>query len=201
MKKMIRNIIVACAITFSFASCLMDRCPAFPPEIAPYLLEQENSVCFTNSNDTVCFSVQSFASGVEDIYWDSKALCDLHCVTTYSYYPALRDTNKESMYINIYGEIEELDGGNCDGPESLDFSKNMHLILRKYASYGEVSVEDNDTCEFRFTPSWEIIESPWSSDTLWLDCGLYDSVCFVKNQGMVSFYNRQDSTTWRRVMP
>lgn len=47
----------------------------------------------------------------------------------------------------------------------------------------------------------EIIESPWSSDTLWFDCGLYDSVCFVKNQGMVSFYNRQDSTTWRRVMP
>lgn len=195
MRKKIHNIIVACAITFSFASCVEYRCPAFPPEVASYLEEQEDSICFTNSIDSVCFSVDAYSSGAWNISWNCKCICEIN--SNNNYYNNSADMN---LNIGCFCDGGGYVGYGSDNPENWDFS-TIRLCWYVNGSYHGIngSREFEDTLSF--TPSWEMVECPWGDTIRIFDVGPYDSVCFVKNQGMVSFYNRQDSTTWRRVMP
>ncbi|MCQ2260704.1 MAG: hypothetical protein MJZ77_04845 [Bacteroidales bacterium] len=190
MKKMILGLLLP-AVCMLAGSCTKTfYCSDYPQQVAEYFPEENEGVLFSNGSDSVVvtFERSMDVGGFEEFEFSTKAIC------------------WRRLGYTIHGFGFGIDVRCEDGGEGAYYhllSDNLSLGLRifregEFSEYEEFSFNMNVASD-RMT----LEESPWG-DTLTLCTNPrapYDSVRFVRNVGLLSIYDRQDSTTWRRAMP
>lgn len=174
-------------------------CAPFPQEIIDYFPQMNGPVLYSNGSDTIAITnkVRNDSEESFEAELGTKATClrvlSLHytCAEIDSDCSAIREKCYISLNFDIWGK------GKYHKKLSDDMELNLSLCdLNTHSDY---YVEHSYPLKVA-SDRMSLEESPWDDTvTFCFPEILYDSICFVKNEGLISFHDRQDNTTWHRI--